>query len=60
MTEPEKETYVKIQGQKYAYKAININKSNGWIEFDRVNTKTQEVAGHLEFPLTNVESIETR
>lgn len=56
----EKETFVKVTGQKFAFKAINVIKGNGWIEFDRVNTKTSEVAGHLQFPLTSVESIETR
>ena len=56
----EKETFIKIEGQKFAYKAVNIVKADGWIEFDRVNTKTAEVAGHLSFPMSKVESIETR
>lgn len=56
----EKETFIKIEGQKYAYKGINIVKENGWIAFDRVNTKTGEIAGHLEFPMAKVESIEVR
>lgn len=60
MQNEEKETFVKVSGQKFAYKAINIVKENGWIEFDRVNTKTGEIAAHLSFPMTSVESIETR
>lgn len=56
----EKETFIKIAGQKFAYKAINIVKDVGWIEFDRVNTKTGEVAAHLQYPMSQVESIETR
>lgn len=55
----EKDTFVKIEGQKFAYKAQNITRADGWIAFDRVNTKTGEIS-HLEFPLNKVESIEVR
>ncbi len=56
----EKQTFVKVTGQKFAFKAINVIKQDGWIEFDRVNTKTGEIAGRLQFPMTSVESIEVR
>lgn len=58
--EEEKETFIKIEGEKFAYSAINVVKSDGWIEFDRVNTKSGAVVGHLQFPLTKIVSIETR
>lgn len=56
----EKQTFVKATGQKFAFKATNIVKENGWIEFDRVNTKTGEIVGRLQFPMSSIESIETR
>lgn len=56
----EKDTYIKITGQKYAYKAMNVVKGDGWISFDRFNTKSGRIEGHMEFPMTSVESIETR
>lgn len=56
----EKETFIKITGNKFSFKAINVVKENGWIMFDRVNTKTGEVSGRLEFPMSMVEGIETR
>lgn len=60
ISEFETETYVKVIGQEYAYKAINIVRQDGWIAFDRVNTKTGLVAAHLEFPMSKIESIEKR
>jgi len=59
----EKQTFIKVTGQKFPFKAINIVKAEGWIEFDRVMTKGVEagqIAGHLSFPMSQVESIETR
>lgn len=56
----EKQTFVKIKGQKFAYCALNMVKADGWIAFDRYNTKTAKNEGHMEFPLESVEMIETR
>lgn len=55
-----KQTFIKVEGQKFAYQAINIVKQDGWIEFDRMNTKTNQLQGHFQFPLSKIESIETR
>ena len=55
----EKMTFVKIEGQKFAYQAQNVRKADGWIYFDRVNTKTGEIT-QMEYPLSKVEGIETR
>lgn len=56
----EKATFVKIEGQKFPYQAINVVKQDGWIEFDRVNSKTGQVVGHLSFPMSQCIGIETR
>ena len=59
MEKLEKGTFIKITGQKFSYKAENVRKADGWIYFDRINTKTGEIT-QMEFPLTSVEGIETR
>jgi len=61
--EHEKETFIKVKGQQFAFKAINIVKADGWIEFDRVMTKGEnegKIQGHLSFPLSSIDSIEVR
>jgi len=53
-------TFIKVKGQEFAFGAVNVVKQDGWIEFDRINTKTGQVVGHYSVPLTNVDSIEER
>lgn len=57
----EPELWIKVKGQEYAYAAINVDRSQeGWIKFDRVNTKTGEIAGGMEVSLSEVVSIEKK
>lgn len=60
MSENGKQTFIKVAGEKYAYCAINVTQNNDWVEFDRVNTKTNEVSGHLKVNKSQVLSIEDR
>ena len=55
-----KQTFIKIKNQEKGYCAINIQENDNWIEFDRVNTRTGETAGHFRVRLDMVETIETR
>lgn len=56
----EKKTFIKVEGQKFAYMVINVVKKDGWIEFDRINTHTLEVSGHFNIPMSQIVSIEER
>ena len=54
--------YIKMKGEEYAFAAINlvIDDEAGWIEFDRINTKTNANVGHFQVTRDEVISIETR
>lgn len=59
MIETTKVTYIKIEGQKFAYQAEDVERTENWIKFTRVNSKTGEKSV-MEFPMSMVEGIETR
>lgn len=54
------ETFIKIKGEKFAYGAMNVVTSSDFVEFDRINTKTGEVSGHMKVNKSEVISIEDR
>lgn len=53
-------TFVKVAGEKFAYAAVNVNQSGDFVEFDRVNSKTGEISGHLKINKAHIISIEDR
>lgn len=60
MAKTEVTNYIKLVGEKYAYAALNVIDSQDWIEFDRVNSKTGEISGHLKVNKSQIISIEQR
>jgi len=55
-----KQTFIKIKGEKFAYAAMNVVTGNDFVEFDRLNTKSGIITGHMKINKSEVVSIEER
>lgn len=61
MSNTEVELWIKLKGNEYAMGATNVDRTKpGWLIFDRVNTKTGEITGHMEVNESEVVSVEAK